>query len=190
MIWRPRLIFLTVTTLKDPTKMHSGHHTVEIFTFISHDPFARWADQPTGARDEDYLALKARLSEAMLARVDEIVPGFSEHVVFHELGTPLSNAHYINAYRGNIYGIDKTADQVGRGAFSVTTEIDGLFLCGASTTSHGVAGAAGSGLLAASKILNCRMRDFFAAPGTPLQIYPAEDISQWPPKLQERAARG
>ena len=26
---KPAAMFLTVTTLKDPTKMHSGHHTID-----------------------------------------------------------------------------------------------------------------------------------------------------------------
>ncbi len=187
---QPQALFLTVTTLKDPTKRHRGHDTVEVFTFMDGAPFAKWADQPTGERDAEYVALKERLADAMIDMVEEIVPGFRAHIVFQDLGTPLTNAHYINAYGGNIYGIDKTIDQTGPGSFAVTTEIDGLYLCGASTTSHGVAGAAGSGLIAASKILGCRMRELLANPGPPLQIYPAEDISQWPPKLQARIARG
>ncbi|MCB9445560.1 MAG: NAD(P)/FAD-dependent oxidoreductase, partial [Ardenticatenaceae bacterium] len=45
---QPNAIFLTVTTLKDPSKMHSGHHTLEAFTFTGYEPFRRWADQPPG----------------------------------------------------------------------------------------------------------------------------------------------
>ncbi|MEJ2747443.1 MAG: NAD(P)/FAD-dependent oxidoreductase, partial [Anaerolineae bacterium] len=88
---QPNAIFLTVTTLKDPSKMHSGHHTLEAFAFTSYEPFRRWADQPPGDRDWEYQKLKERLTKGMLAALDGRVPGFSQHVVFKELGTPLSN---------------------------------------------------------------------------------------------------
>ena len=35
----PSAIFLTATTLKDPSKLHSGHHTLEAFTFVGYDAF-------------------------------------------------------------------------------------------------------------------------------------------------------
>jgi phytoene dehydrogenase-like protein len=62
-------------------------------------------------------------------------------VVFWSLGTPLTNEHFVNATRGNLYDTAKTRGQVGPGAFPVQTEIDGLLMCGASTLSHGVSGA-------------------------------------------------
>ncbi|MBT4843218.1 MAG: NAD(P)/FAD-dependent oxidoreductase, partial [Anaerolineae bacterium] len=35
----PPMMFLTVTTLKDPSKMHSGHHTCEAFAFVGYEAF-------------------------------------------------------------------------------------------------------------------------------------------------------
>ncbi|MDO9131151.1 MAG: hypothetical protein Q7U34_14920, partial [Anaerolineales bacterium] len=69
--------------------------------------------------------------------------------MFYSLGTPLTNEHYLNATRGNLYGIEKSPSQVGPWAFSPRTEFDGLYLCGASTLSHGVAGVTQSGIDAA-----------------------------------------
>ncbi|MBT6152323.1 MAG: NAD(P)/FAD-dependent oxidoreductase, partial [Chloroflexi bacterium] len=37
-------LFLTVTTLKDPSKKHSGHHTLEAFAFVSYEKFKDWED--------------------------------------------------------------------------------------------------------------------------------------------------
>lgn len=184
---RPDAIFLTVTTLKDPSKMHSGHHTIEAFTFVSYEPFRRWADQPPGDRDWEYQQLKDRLTGGMLATIDARIPGFSEHIVFQELGTPLSNEYYLNATRGNLYGIDKGRFQVGPWAFSNKTEIAGLWLSGASTTAgHGVAGATVSGLTTAKQILGCRFSELLAQNGPELPIYPSEDPAQWPAKLRRR----
>lgn len=186
---KPPMMFLTVTTLKDPSKMHSGHHTLEAFTFVDYAPFQKWADQPPGDRDWEYQQLKERLMAGMLARLDEQIPGLSQHVVFRDLGTPLSNEHYIHATQGNLYGTDKSVWQVGPFAFPLRTEISGLYMVGASTLSHGVAGATASGLAVARQILRCRMSDLLKAGGPPLAIYPSEDVQQWPPELQEKIER-
>jgi phytoene dehydrogenase-like protein len=118
--------------------------------------------------------------------LEQRVPGISQHVVFWSLATPLTNEHYINATRGNLYGIEKTRTQVGPGAFSNQTEFEGLWLCGASTQSHGVAGVTASGLATARSILQCRTSELLKQNGPELAIYPADDVSQWPEHLQAK----
>ena len=186
---KPPSMFLTVTTLKDPSKMHSGHHTLEAFTFVSHKPFQQWADQPAGDRDWEYQKLKNRLMDGMLTGLERYVPGIKESVVFKDLGTPLSNQYYVNATAGNLYGTDKGVWQVGPFAFAMKTAFEGLWMCGASTLSHGVAGATASGLAVAKRILRCRTSDLLQMNGPELQVYPSEDVSQWPEVLQQKIAR-
>ncbi|MFT3890590.1 MAG: hypothetical protein QM730_03060 [Anaerolineales bacterium] len=89
----------------------------------------------------------------------------SKHIVYYSLGTPLTNEHYLNATRGNLYGIDKRPSQVGPLRFTPRTEFDGLFLCGQSTLSHGVASVTASGIDAAKAVLNCRSRDILTQSG-------------------------
>ncbi len=187
---QPGAFFLTVTTLKDPSKMHNGEHTCEAFAFVSYEAFQKWAHTRHGQRPADYLALKEELAEKMFRALEARIPGLREHITFWDLGTPLTNEHYINATRGNQYGIAKTPRQVGPGAFSTRSEIPGLFLCGASTLSHGVSGATASGLAAAKQILGCRTADLLTQNGPPLTIYPSEDLSKWPFHLQERILLG
>lgn len=183
---QPPGMFLTVTTLKDPSKMHSGHHTLEAFAFVSYKPFAKWADQPAGDREWEYQQLKERLMAGMLAGLEARVPGLREHVVFKDLGTPLSNEFYINATSGNLYGTDKSVWQVGPFAFPLRAEFEGLWICGASTLSHGVAGATASGLAVARRILRCRTADLLQQNGPELQVYPSEDVARWPEELQQK----
>ena len=52
-----------------------------------------------------------------------------------------------------------------------------------------MAGVTTSGLAVARKILKCRTADLLGQHGPELQIYPAEDISQWPEKVQSRLAQ-
>ncbi|HSD83945.1 MAG TPA: NAD(P)/FAD-dependent oxidoreductase [Anaerolineae bacterium] len=186
----PPGMFLTVTTLKDPSKMHHGHHTCEAFVFVGYEPFQKWAHERSGEHAADYEALKEDLAWRLFEALERRVSGISQHVVFWDLATPLTNVHYINATRGNLYGIAKSRRQVGPWAFPVRSEIEGLLMCGSSTESHGVAGVTGSGLTAARAILKCRTAELLTQHGPALQIYPAEDITQWPVALQERIAHG
>jgi phytoene dehydrogenase-like protein len=185
----PPGMFLTVTTLKDPSKKHSGHHTCEAFAFVGYEPFKKWANEKSGQHSADYEALKEDLAWRMFQGLEKRVPGLSQHVVFWSLGTPLTNAHYINATRGNLYGTDKTPRQVGPWGFSNQTEFEGLWMCGASTQSHGVAGVTQSGLATARAILHCRTSDLLKQNGPSLPIYPSEDVSQWPEQLQKKIER-
>ena len=187
---RPEGMFMTVTTLKDPSKMHSGIHTLEAFAFVGYDAFSNWVGTQSGDRPPDYKALKGQLAGKMLAALDRRVPGLRKKMVFCDMGTPLTNEHYINATQGNLYGIAKSRFQVGPGAFPIRTEIPGLFMVGSSTISHGIAGATATGLAAARSILNCRNSDLLQQNGPPLAIYPSDDPSQWPTHLQEKIARG
>jgi len=186
----PPAFFLTVTTLKDPTKMHKGHHTLEMFSFVGYDAFEKWAGTRPGQRPDDYEAMKEELAERMFRALEKRIPGISRHVVFWNLATPLTNEFYINATRGSLYGTDKTPDQVGPGGFNITTPFDGLLMCGASTLSHGISGVTATGLAAARQTLNARTSELLTQNGPPLPIYPAEDMSQWPEELRQRALRG
>ncbi len=191
----PPMQFLTATTLKDPSKMHatgagSGHHTCESFAFVGYDAFEQWAHSKYGARPADYEAMKEDLSWRMVRGLEKRIPGLSKHIVFFSLGTPLTNEHYLNATRGNLYGIAKSPSQVGPWAFSPGTEFEGLYLCGASTLSHGVAGVTQSGIDATKAILNCRSRDILTQHGPGPVFLPSEDISQWPENLRKKMERG
>jgi len=186
----PPMQFLTVTTLKDPSKMHSGHHTCESFVFVGYEAFEKWANTRFGQRPADYAALKEDLAWRLFNGLDRRVPGLKDHIVFWDLGTPLTNVHYLNATRGNLYGISKTPRQIGPWAFPVKSEIEGLYMVGASTTSHGVAGVTASGLECAKQVLGVSTGEILNQNGPEIEIYPSEDISQWPEHLRKKIAKG
>jgi len=166
----PDSMFMTITTLKDPSKMHDGNHTIEAFSFANHKPFEKWKDEKVGERSPDYYKFKDEITDRMLNFLEKHVPGIKKSVVFKDLGTPLTNAHYINSFNGNIYGTDKIKKQTGLFGFNTKTEIKNLYLCGASTLSHGVAGVIGTGLRAAATILNCKTKDLLKQNGPELKI--------------------
>ena len=176
-------MFVTITSLKDRTKRTHGHHTMEAFAFVNYQTFKKWAQTRYGDRPQDYKDLKESLTEKMVRTLDRVIPGVAQRLVFSEIGTPLTNQHYVAASRGNLYGIEKSRWQIGPFSYPVKTEIKGLTMCGASTLGHGVAGAAFSGLMAAARIQRCPMRALLKRDGEPIQIFPADDISVWPEEL-------
>ncbi len=188
----PPGMFLTVTTLKDPSKMHThgptaGHHTCESFAFVGYEAFEKWAQTKYGARPTDYEAMKEDLAWRMVRGLEKRIPGLSKHITYYSLGTPLSNEHYLNATRGNLYGIDKRPSQVGPLGFTARTEFEGLFLCGQSTTSHGVAGVTASGIDAAKAVLNCGARDLLKEGGGGMMLLSTEEVvGQWPEGLRRK----
>ena len=185
----PSGMFLTVTTLKDPSKMHSGHHTCESFAFVGYEGFEKWAHTTYGARPADYEAMKEDLAWRMVRGLEKHIPGLSQHIVFYSLGTPLTNEHYLNATRGNLYGTDKRPDQLGPWGFYPRTEFEGLFLCGASILSQGVAGVTQSGINAARAILQCKQADLLTQRGPGPLFLPAEDITAWPDHQKRNIGR-
>ena len=166
--------FLTCTTAKDQLVRRDGHQTYEVFTLISYDAFAPWAHTAYGERPAEYEAFKEAMAERMLEAVDAVVPGFSDQLVFRSVGTPLTNRHYVAAHRGSMYGTEKRLGQLGPMAWPLAP-MPGLFLCGASTLSHGVAGATASGIAAAAKVLGARSRDVLRRDVPSITLHPARD---------------
>lgn len=182
----PSGMFVTITTLKDPTKMRNGHHQIEVFTLTGYEAFAKWENKPKGKRGAEYEELKEEISNRMLEKLELTFPGIRNSIVFRNLATPLTNKHYLNAPFGNLYGIEKSVKQMGPGSFAIKTEIKNLFLCGASTIGHGISPATQSGLQAAAKVMNCGIKQLLNAKGPELQIFPAEEPDAWPDWLRKK----
>lgn len=178
-------LFVTATTLKDPSKFR-GTHTGEAFTFVDHAAFQGFAASQTGARPAAYEELKSALTRRMLDAVSGVIPGL--HVTFAELGTPLTNVHYCASTEGNLYGTEKSRWQVGPWAWPIRSPVGGLFLCGASTLSHGVLGATFSGLIAAREITGVTISELLSQNGPELVTLPSEHPEAWPARFLPRKA--
>jgi all-trans-retinol 13,14-reductase len=182
-------LFVTAVSLRDPTQFNGRHHTLEAVTFVGYEAFRIFEASKPNARSADYLKLKEKIERAMIRTLDRAVPGLSKHIVFSELGTPSTSRHFVNATEGACYGTEKSVSQMGPFAFRHRSEIEGLYLCGASTSSHGVSGAAYSGLNAAAVALDCRPRELLKDTGQRMRTYSAEDPSTWPEALAAKVAR-
>ncbi len=181
-------LFISCSSLKDPLSFNGRHHTIEVVTFIDYDSFKNiFADQDEA--DEKYLKIKERLSEKLMNTFKRILPAVHKNIVHLELGTPITNEYYINSTRGNVYGTEKGFMQTGPFSYKAKTEIENLYMCGASIMSHGVAGASYSGVKTAAEILGCTEDELVKKDESQeLRIYDAEDSSQWPEWIHQRMA--
>jgi all-trans-retinol 13,14-reductase len=178
-------LFISCSSLKDPLSFNGKHHTIEVVTFIDYDSFKK--DCAGGA--DAYLKVKERLCEKLMNTFKRILPAVHKNIVHLELGTPITNEHYINSTKGNVYGTEKGFMQTGPFSYKAKTEIENLYMCGASIMSHGVAGASYSGVKTAAEMLGCREEDLIQKDETQiLRVYDAEDSSQWPQWIHQRMA--
>ncbi len=186
-------MFISCTTLKDPTSFDGKHHCIEAITFIGYEAFEKYKNEET-QRSQEYMDFKEHLTQKMIRGLEKAVPGIGNHIVHSDLGTPITNEYYINTTDGNVYGTEKSLKNIGPFAFKAKSEIENLYLCGASILSHGVAGASHSGVDTAAQILQCHP-DELKAPqdDQKLRIYEAENASVYPDwmikKIEVKKAR-
>jgi phytoene dehydrogenase-like protein len=165
-------LFITVASVKDPhTKAIApeGHSNLQIMTMVPAD-YSLWGIEkgPVSGekyhRNPVYQSLKQRLTDALVEGAERVIPGIRDHIVWKEAATPISQEHFTFSTGGTSYGIELTVDQFGPNRPSPETEIDGLFLAGASTVfAHGIAGVMRGGVGCASAILGRDLQSEVAA---------------------------
>jgi all-trans-retinol 13,14-reductase len=161
------LAYVTVTSIRDPESPQvapRGHSNLQVMTLVPHD-YALWNVEKGPAeggryhRDPEYRRRKARLMEDLLETAEAVVPGLREHATWKEAATPVTQERFTHSTGGTSYGIEFAVDQMGPMRIGPATEIEGLFLCGASTPSgHGIANVMFSGLRAAEAATGSELR--------------------------------
>lgn len=161
-------LFVTIASVKDPFTERiapRGFSSLEIMMIVPPD-YSLWSIQqgPTAGeryhRNPEYRALRDRVVEVMVEGAERAIPGLRDHVIWQEAATPVTQERYTLSTGGTSYGIELALDQLGPARAAVTTEIEGLYLAGASTVfGHGVGGAMRGGVGCAGAVLG---RDLFA----------------------------
>ncbi len=173
-------VFISCTTIKDPASFNGRYHNFEVVTYVNYDKMQEFNDLDD-YHNEHYKTFKSKVINKLMNNMEKIIPGAKKSIVQVELGTPKTNEFYVNSTRGNVYGTEKTLNQVGPFSYKNKSEIENLYLCGASTLSHGVGGATHSGVAAAASILDCKSEDLLIEDtNQKLRIYDAEDKTTWP----------
>lgn len=155
--------YLSFPSVKDPTNLRVCPRGQSNFQIMTVAPRGYGAfgigDGPThGARyrrDAKYRDAKAWYTDKLLAHADRVLGPIRDHIVRIELATSLTQERYTLSTEGTSYGLAHIPSQSGRNRPGYRTEIDGLFLVGASTRGgHGIAGAMIGGLSCAGMVLD------------------------------------
>lgn len=186
-------LFISCTTLKDPTSFDGRFHTIEAITYINYEAFNQFKDEGK-EHSKEYLQFKEHVTRKMINSLEKVIPGISSKIVQKELGTPMTNEYFIDTTNGCVYGTEKSIKQIGPFSFKAKSEIENLYLCGASILSHGVTGATYSGVQTAAQILNCTQDDLIKLDESQnIRIFDAEESSEYPEwmlkKIQVKKSR-
>ena len=155
-------LLITTASVKDPHTSRlapPGCSSIEIMTWVpaNYDVWRVHEGPAAGEkyhRHGDYRSNKDRLTELMIDGAEHALPGIREHIVWKEAATPVTQERYTLSTGGTSYGIEMAVDQSGPARPAPATEIPGLFLTGASTTSgHGIVGAMRGGVATAGSVL-------------------------------------
>ena len=158
----PLSLFISSATLKDPDNRQiapAGHSSLEVMTLVPPGYDFWQIDRGPAAgerysRQEAYRAVKEQIAQAAVRAAIEIIPAIEGHIVWQEAASPITQERYTLSSGGSCYGLEHATDQSGPMRPGPQTEIEGLFLAGASTMSgHGIIGVMRGALITAAAIL-------------------------------------
>ncbi|XP_063613481.1 all-trans-retinol 13,14-reductase-like [Penaeus indicus] len=152
------LLFISFPSTKDPEwdKKYKGKTTMAIVTLMPYHWLEQWKDERVMKRGDDYEGIKKIFGHKAVEQACQLFPSIRDHIDYVNIGTPLSNQHYLGAPRGEIYGLDHTRERFSAWANAVLrpkTDIPGLFISGQDICSCGFSGALWGGILSASAAL-------------------------------------
>mmetsp|Transcript_18535 Transcript_18535/g.44705 ORF Transcript_18535/g.44705 Transcript_18535/m.44705 type:complete len:638 (-) Transcript_18535:973-2886(-) len=155
----PPLIFLSNESAKDPdfNIRHPGKSTVCMIAWTD----KRWFDKYTDHHGGDYLAIKSKMTDTLLATLYHHFPLTKGHVIFSDIGSPLTTNKYLGRVAGEIYNLETNQDRFktldARLALHPQTTIRNLFMTGQDVLAVSVEGATLSGYFVAARISTMAM---------------------------------
>jgi all-trans-retinol 13,14-reductase len=169
--------FISIASLKDPENPRiapPGLTNLQVMGLAPSAP-ASWGVTEAEVADgsyskrEAYQQRKRQFGDALLESARRVFPSIREELAYCEVATPLSHRRFTSSTAGTSYGIAATPDQYLWNRPAARTEIDGLYLSGASCRAgHGIVGALVSGAMAAAAIQGSRaLLPALRAPGKP-----------------------
>lgn len=138
-------ILLSCYTVSDPDCSPPGTSQIAIVDLKYAEP---WLEIPP----HQYFDKKYELADKLLDRVEELFPGFREHIEEIEVATPITHMRYLSTPGGAIYGFDQYAKDSSM-FVSPRSPIKGLYFAGAWAGMGGFQPTLSSGAAAAREII-------------------------------------
>jgi all-trans-retinol 13,14-reductase len=115
--------------------------TIDICSLTDWRVFEPYAGTGWMKRGAEYEALKARLSDEMLAEIYRHYPQVKGRIAHAELATPLSFNHFLNRERGDFMSFAQTPERFAQRWMRAHAPVDGLIFSGQDVAAAGVSGA-------------------------------------------------
>jgi all-trans-retinol 13,14-reductase len=147
-------LFISFPSLKDPEHNpgSEGKHTAVAIALSTWDAFKEWGESRPRQRPEAYRIFKRALAEKLLNQFKRHFPALASMIVYHEISTPLSTAHFVRRAQGESYGVETTPRRFACQGLRMKTPVPGLYLAGQDVVTPGLVGAMQGGMLAAAAI--------------------------------------
>ena len=140
---------------RDWSQRHPNKATVEVLTMANYDWFQEWSSEKCMNRSDEYLELKNKFRDKMLAEgFLKLYPNLHNRIKYMEVGTSVTLEHYLGTQKGEAYGLDPTPER-----FTLypelrpRTKVKGLYLSGQDICTLGFTGSMMGGVLAAHSVL-------------------------------------
>ncbi|KAK3603231.1 hypothetical protein CHS0354_007560 [Potamilus streckersoni] len=151
--------FISFPSAKDPSweYRYPGKSAALLITLCPYEWFSAWEKQRCKHRGEDYVDLKERIGRQMWLQCQQVFPQLTGKMEYIEVGTPITNRHYLGYPKGEMYGLDHKLNRFSPEIFTklrAKTDIPGLYLTGQDVVTGGFVSSLHSGVFTASAILN------------------------------------
>ena len=104
------------------------------------DMVKRWENTTVGRRGKDYEQWKQERTEELLAKVEELHPGFREAIEAINASSPLTIRDFYGVKEGSICGFSKDCKNITLSQLPVVTKVSNLLLTGQNNNLHGFCG--------------------------------------------------
>lgn len=134
--WPLGFLFMT------PPSTHQGPYAAKALVTapMSFETVRPWEHTLTGRRGPDYEAWKRDMAGRLMAKMEELYPGFARQVEAVCSASPLTIRDYYGSKEGCLCGFSKDSHNPALSQLPVVTRVDNLLLTGQNNNLHGFCG--------------------------------------------------
>ncbi|GFS02439.1 all-trans-retinol 13,14-reductase [Elysia marginata] len=154
--------YISFPSAKDPEweKKFPGKSSVLIITLASWEWFKEWKEEKLRHRGDRYETIKDTIGRKMWEQCVDLFPQLEGKKVYMEVGTPVTNQHYLACPEGEMYGLNQGAVRFQPDVamkLRAQTDIPGLYLTGQDIMTCGFTSALIMGLMTAGEVLHLNL---------------------------------
>jgi len=149
-------VFIGFPSAKDPSweERYPTKSCAIVMAEAHGEWFKKWEGQKSGKRGEEYEAFKKKWwGDKMMEELYKFAPQIKDRVTHSFVASPATNSFYLNAIKGESYGLSNSVARHEAEWLRPDTHIEGLYLTGQDIASPGISGAFHGGYLTALSIL-------------------------------------